>query len=100
MFSLDEPIGILEFSGFIIFGLALVVAGIYIIIKYIQDTQLALFWASRLLISLGAGFVSFGLLGSLEIEGELAQLTIKAGGPIAFTIAVFFGPPGSWDRSG
>jgi len=42
----------------------------------------------RMTIGLAAGFVSAGLGGTIEVKGDIAKVTVKAGGPIG--VAVFF----------
>ena len=48
----------------------------------------------RAILSLGAGFVAYGIVGNIVIEGPLMGLTVKAGGPIAITVLFYlFDPP-------
>lgn len=43
----------------------------------------------RMMIAFGAGFISAGITGSIEIEVGLGSLIIKAGGPFA-TVVMFY----------
>ena len=47
----------------------------------------------RGIFALGAGGVSAGVFGTLEISGPIAGLTVKAGGPIAVTIIFYVVSP-------
>ena len=52
-------------------------------------------WIIRVMVALGAGFVAAGILGNVTIDGTIAGLTVKAGGPIAITIFFYWvNPPG------
>ena len=74
--------------GSVLLGIALAV----VLIR--DDLSDRAFWVVRLIASLGTGFVSAGILGPLEIDGTIAKVMVKAGGPSALTIMVyFFNPP-------
>lgn len=68
-------------TGFILIGLVIV------LVKGELGQQA--FWVVRVLVSLGAGLAAAGVLGSISVEGTIANITIKAGGPIAFAVLVY-----------
>jgi hypothetical protein len=54
-----------------------------------SDTVLKI-W--RIFLGLGAGGFAAGLLGFIEIEGQIGDWVVHAGGPIALTILIIFVP--------
>ncbi len=52
-------------------------------------------WIVRVMVSLGAGLVAAGILGTFEVGGPWLGLTIKAGGPIGITVLFYLVNPAS-----
>lgn len=46
-------------------------------------------WVVRVIVALGAGFVSAGILGTIEVGGDALGIAIKAGGPVALTVLIY-----------
>lgn len=68
--------------------------GSFIILVVMHDLSPEAIWVIRVIVSLGAGFLSAGILGNVSIEGTVANITIKAGGPIAITVILYLlNPP-------
>ena len=75
----------------VVLGLSLIIGGLVFAVLVDLDPQT--FFILRVLIALGAGFAAAGILGTLEIENPALDLTVKAGGPIAFTVLVYLVNP-------
>ena len=79
--------------------LSILIGALFILLSLIivllkPDLGQQAFWIIRVMVALGAGLVAAGILGNLTIEGTVANLTIKAGGPIAVTVMVYLlNPP-------
>ena len=77
----------------IVIGLVCIVASLVTVIV-IGDLSPQAFWIMRVIVALGAGLVAAGILGTIEIEGSLANISVKAGGPFAFAVLVYaLNPP-------
>jgi hypothetical protein len=83
-------------SQFII--ISIIIGSVYILVGLIvavfkptENPQVG--WIVRVLVSLGAGFVAAGILGTIEISGTVWDISVHAGGPIAvFFIIYAFNP--------
>ncbi len=54
----------------------------------------------RVIVSLGAGFVAAGILGTIEISGTVWNVSVHAVGPIAITFMVYaFNPAQRMEKS-
>jgi len=82
----------LETAVSIVIGVVLMLVGLAVLLIK-PDASQRVFWVVRVLVALGAGFAAAGLLGTLEIEGPVLDLTIKAGGPFALTVLVYLVNP-------
>lgn len=77
----------------VLVGTLFIAAGLVITLVR-DDLNNRAFWIVRLMVSLGAGLAAAGMLGGLEIEGQIMSLSIKAGGPFAvWVITYLLNPP-------
>lgn len=77
----------------IVIGLVLIVVGILLVL-FIKDINPPALQFIRILVALGAAFVAAGFLGYVTLEGNLENISIKAGGPfVIFVIIYFWNPP-------
>jgi hypothetical protein len=53
-------------------------------------------WIIRVLVSLAAGFIGAGILGTVTIENPRLERAIKGGGPVVLTIFFYAWDPGSF----
>ncbi|REJ87027.1 MAG: hypothetical protein DWQ34_19095 [Planctomycetota bacterium] len=76
-----------------IIGAVFIAAGLVVTLVNADISDRA-FWIVRVMVSLGAALLAAGILGEIEVSGDVLGLTVKAGGPIAvFVIIYLLNPP-------
>lgn len=79
--------------------ISIIIGSVYILVGLLvavlkPSPAAHIIWVIRVLVSLGAGFVAAGILGTIEISGTVWDISVHAGGPIAvFFIIYAFNPP-------
>ena len=76
----------------LIIGGIMIALGLLVAIFVVQNPALAA-WIIRVTVALGAGFMSAGILGAIEIENPRTEMIVKAGGPIAVTVLLYVWNP-------
>lgn len=73
----------------LIIGGVMIAIGLLVAIFLVDDPALAA-WIIRVMVALGAGFMSAGILGSIEISNPVGEVAVKAVGPIGVTVLVYW----------
>jgi len=77
----------------ILLGILLILLGLAVLLMR-PDASPQVSQVVRVLVALGAAFAAAGLSGTIEIEGKVLDLTIKASGTFAvFVIVYLLNPP-------
>ena len=76
----------------LIIGGIMIALGLLVAIFVVQNPALAA-WIIRVTVALGAGFMSAGILGAIEITNPIGEVAVKAGGPIAITVLLYVWNP-------
>lgn len=77
---------------------SLIIGGIMLLLSlaialFVKPTPPLAAWIIRVTMALAVGFLGAGILGTLTIEGPVAELVVKAGGPVALTILFYVWTP-------
>jgi hypothetical protein len=76
-------------------GLALILVSFVLAVLFKNSGEFAM-WIVRVMVALGAGFASGGLLGNLELSGPIFNtMTISASGGFAVFVLVYAFNPAS-----